>query len=250
MTDILLSGCLGHMGGAVTRAADGYGCRIAAGVDCKAGEQTEKYPVFGTFGEVNVNADVIIDFSTPALLSDLLSFATGIGMPAVIATTGYTDAQIEQIKAAAEKIPVFFSFNMSLGINLLKTLAKTAAAILGDGFDIEIIEKHHNQKVDAPSGTALMLADAVNDGRKKYIYERHSRREKRGRDEIGIHSVRAGTIVGEHEIIFAGTDEIITLSHSAASKAVFAAGALNAANFIRGEKPGLYSMDDIVSKHS
>ena len=168
----------------------------------------------------------------------------------VFATTGYSDAQIEQIKLASKEIPIFFSFNMSLGVNLICSLAKKAASILGDGFDIEIIEKHHNQKIDAPSGTAIMLANAVNsqfDGNKVYEYDRHSIRQKRSKKEIGIHSVRGGTIVGEHDVIFAGRDEVITISHSAYSKEVFAVGGVRAAKFIAGKPAGLYDMNSILS---
>ena len=167
----------------------------------------------------------------------------------MIATTGLSEEQIEQIRQTAKIIPVFFSANMSLGISLLCELAKKAAKVLGSDFDIEIVEKHHNRKVDAPSGTALMLADAVCEElehQPQYIYDRHSRRAARSKNEIGIHSIRGGTIVGEHDIIFAGHDEVITLSHSAASKEVFAQGAVNAALFLVNQKPGLYNMGDLV----
>ena len=194
-------------------------------------------------------ADVIIDFSNPALLDDLLTYSAAKSMPLVIATTGYTAEQKAKIEAAAEKCPIFFTYNMSMGINLLATLAQKAVNVLGPDFDIEIVEKHHNQKIDAPSGTALMLADAMCkeiDHPMKYEYDRHAKREKRTRDEIGIHSVRGGTIVGEHEIIFAGRDEIITLSHSARSKEIFAVGAVNAAVFMCGKDAGLYDMSQMI----
>ena len=171
------------------------------------------------------------------------------GTPIVLATTGYSDEQISEIKKASAQIPVFFSWNMSLGINLLVQLAKKATAILGDQFDIEIIEKHHNQKIDAPSGTALMIANAINETRNddmKYTYDRHSQRKKREPNEIGIHAVRGGTIVGVHEVLFAGNDETVTISHSAASKTVFAEGSINAAIFVKSQKPGLYDMGSIV----
>uniref|UniRef100_UPI0015BD72B7 4-hydroxy-tetrahydrodipicolinate reductase n=1 Tax=uncultured Eubacterium sp. TaxID=165185 RepID=UPI0015BD72B7 len=163
---------------------------------------------------------------------------------------GYDDCQKQKIKDASNDCPVFFTYNYSLGINLLANLARRAAALLGDEFDIEIVEQHHNQKIDAPSGTALMLADAINDeldNRMKYEYDRHSKREKRTKNEIGIHAIRGGTIVGEHEIIFAGRDEIITLSHSARSKEVFAVGAVNAAVYMTGKEPGMYDMGELVS---
>ena len=193
--------------------------------------------------------DVIIDFSNPALLNDLLDFAVKKSMPVVIATTGYDESQKRQIEEASRKTSVFFTYNMSLGINLLANLAKKAVQVLGDGFDIEIIEKHHNQKIDAPSGTALMLADAICEELNKpmkYEYDRHSKREKRTKNEIGMHAVRGGTIVGEHEIMFAGRDEIITLSHSARSKEVFAVGAVNAALFLKDKPAGMYSMKEMI----
>ncbi len=170
-------------------------------------------------------------------------------VPVILATTGYSETQIAQIKSAAKQIPVFFTFNMSLGINLLVELSKKATAVLGNQYDIEIIEKHHNQKIDAPSGTALMLADAINetlDNSCVYTYDRHSMRQKRDKKEIGIHAVRGGTIVGEHEVIFAGHDEVISLSHSAASKELFATGSINAAVFLNGKSAGLYSMSDLI----
>ncbi|MBQ7782833.1 MAG: 4-hydroxy-tetrahydrodipicolinate reductase, partial [Oscillospiraceae bacterium] len=193
--------------------------------------------------------DVIIDFSHPSALDKLLEYCLSTGTAAVIATTGYTEEQIAKIKAAGEQIPVFFSFNMSLGINLLANLAKTAAKLLGGQFDIEIVEKHHNQKIDAPSGTAIMLGDAINgvlDEKYHYEYDRHSRRMKREKYEIGMHAIRGGTIVGEHDIIFAGRDEVITLSHSAASKEVFAVGAVNAAVFLSKQSKGMYDMSDVI----
>ncbi len=248
MTRIILVGCNGHMGQTVTRALDNYpDCSIVAGIDSNR-QTLNPYPVFDNFSELRVEADVLIDFSTPRLLKNILCYAAQKKLPCVIATTGYSEQEIGLIKDYAKDIPIFFSFNMSLGVNLLCSLAKTAAKVLGGGFDIEIIEKHHNQKVDAPSGTAIMLANAVNDGTKEFVYERHSKRQKRKPSEIGIHSVRGGTIVGEHEVIFAGNDEVITLSHSAASKAVFAEGAINAARFLVGKTPKIYDMHDLVNE--
>ena len=182
-------------------------------------------------------------------LDDLLDYCMTNGTPIVIATTGYNDEQIAKIHKASEQIPVFFTWNMSIGINLLVQLAKKATAILGGQFDIEIVEKHHNQKIDAPSGTALMLANAINEelsGSMNYVYDRHSVRAKRQPNEIGIHAIRGGTIVGEHDIIFAGRDEVITLSHSAASKEVFAVGAVNAAVYLSGKPAGIYDMQDMM----
>ena len=180
----------------------------------------------------------------------LLKFALDKKLPIVIATTGFSEQTVEDIKKAAESIPVFYSGNMSLGINLLIELVKKAENVLGSDFDIEIVEKHHNQKIDAPSGTALMIADAISeeiDTPVQYEYDRHSRRIKRPKNEIGIHSIRGGTIVGEHDVIFAGCDEIITVSHTALSKNIFAVGSLNAARFLFGKSAGIYNMGDLVS---
>ena len=249
MHNVILCGCGGKMGRFVADAiSKDNNLKIIAGVD-KYNPGCD-FPVFENFGELNVNADVIIDFSNPALLDDLLDYAINNNTAVVIATTGYNEEQTEKIKSAAEKIPVFFTFNMSLGVNLICSLAKKAATVLGDKFDVEIIEKHHNQKIDAPSGTAIMLANAVNevfDGNKSYEYDRHSKRQKRSQNEIGIHSIRGGTIVGEHDVIFAGHDEVITISHSAQSKEVFAEGAVKAANFLIGKECGLYDMNSILT---
>ncbi len=253
MTGILLSGCNGKMGRAVTLSiADNDECEIVAGLDV-FNEVRYGYPVFSSPAVVPndlINKiDVIIDFSNPSALAGLLEFAVSNSIPAVICTTGLNDAQINLIKNASAKIPVFFSANMSLGVNLICELAKKAAKVLGDSFDIEIIEMHHNQKIDAPSGTALMIADAIRnelDGNIKYEYDRHSKREKRTKKEIGIHAVRGGTITGEHEVIFAGHDELIKVSHSARSKELFATGGINAALFICGKPAGQYNMTDML----
>lgn len=249
MTKIILNGCNGKMGLAVSRlVAERNDCEIVAGVDLRTDIQRE-FPVFGNINEVK-EGDVIIDFSHPSCLGSLLEYAVTTKTPIVVATTGLSDADIENVKSASKAVPVFFTFNMSLGINLLVELSKTASKVLGDRFDIEIIEKHHNQKIDAPSGTAIMLANAineVNDGKYVYEYNRQAKREKRDAKEIGIHAIRGGNIVGEHEVIFAGHDEVISLYHSAGSKEVFAAGAVNAAVFISGNKPGLYDMKDLIA---
>lgn len=249
MIKTLLVGSGGRMGNFVASTAKKDGeLQIVAGVDKFNGGQD--FPVFSSFSEVNKEADVIIDFSNPSLLDDMLEYAIKGKIPVVIATTGYSPEQTEKIKAAANEIPVFFTFNMSIGVNLICSLAKKAAAVLGDGFDIEIVEKHHNQKIDAPSGTAIMLANAVNsefNDEKIYEYDRHSKRQKRSKNEIGIHSVRGGTIVGEHDVIFAGHDEVITVSHAAYSREVFAVGAVRAAKFIADKKAGLYDMNSIMS---
>ncbi len=248
MTDIILCGANGKMGRVIRDiVAKRDDCRIAAGIDLNT--VSDSFPIYSSFDEIKEDADVIIDFSNPALLNDLLDFAVKKSMPVVIATTGYDESQKKQIEEASRKTSVFFTYNMSIGINLLANLAKKAVQVLGDGFDIEIIEKHHNQKIDAPSGTALMLADAICEELNKpmkYEYDRHSKREKRTKNEIGMHAVRGGTIVGEHEIMFAGRDEIITLSHSARSKEVFAVGAVNAALFLKDKPAGMYSMKEMI----
>lgn len=253
MAGILLSGCNGKMGRAVTLSvAESADCEITGGIDV-FDEVRYGYPVFASpalvSNEIIEKTDVIIDFSNPSALAGLLEFAVANSIPAVISTTGLNDAQINLIKNAATKIPVFFSANMSLGVNLVCELAKKAAKVLGDSFDIEIVEMHHNQKIDAPSGTALMIADSIKnelDDDIKYEYDRHSKREKRTKKEIGIHAVRGGTITGEHEVIFAGHDEIIKISHSARSKELFATGAINAAKFICSKPAGLYNMADML----
>ncbi|WP_297129078.1 4-hydroxy-tetrahydrodipicolinate reductase [uncultured Eubacterium sp.] len=249
MTRIILSGCCGKMGGVIQNiVANRDDATIVAGVD-KFNNNMTDFPVYESILDVKEEADVVIDFSNPSLLENLLEYGKNTKTALVIATTGYDDCQKKKIADASKECPVFFTYNYSLGINLLATLAKKAAALLGDEFDIEIVEQHHNQKIDAPSGTALMLADAINeelDNRMKYEYDRHSKREKRTKNEIGIHSIRGGTIVGEHEIIFAGRDEIITLSHSARSKEVFAVGAVNAAVFMAGKEAGMYDMAELV----
>lgn len=245
---IILSGCNGKMGQVIARTvAERDGCEIVAGLD-RVADSTGAFPVFAT-ADIDIPADIIIDFSHPAMLQTVLTLAEGRHLPAIIATTGLSDEQLAAVRALSEKVPVFFSANMSIGVNLLSALVEKAAKVLGNDFDIEIVEKHHNQKVDAPSGTALMLADAAKAGlsfEPHYVYDRHSVRQKREKTEIGISSVRAGTIVGEHEVIFGGRDEVITLSHLAMSKEIFAVGALNAAAFLVGKPAGLYSMKDMI----
>lgn len=249
MIKVIICGASGKMGGFVADACKSDGdIQVVAGVDKV--NLGQNFPIFGDFKSINTDADVIIDFSNLILLDSILEYAIKTNTAVVLATTGYSDSQIEQIKEASKKIPVFFTFNMSLGVNLICSLAKKAAAVLGDGFDIEIVEKHHNQKIDAPSGTAIMLANAVNScfgGEKVYEYDRHSKRQKRSPKEIGIHSVRGGTIVGEHDVIFAGHDETVTISHSAQSKEVFAVGSVKAAKFLAEKPAGLYDMNSIIS---
>ena len=249
MVNVTICGANGKMGRVISSVIkDRTDCTVISGIDLNT-EPGDGFTVCATPSELPEKPDVIIDYSHPSGLEGLLEYCLSTGTAIVIATTGYTEEQIAQIRKAAEQIPVFFTFNMSLGINLLCKLAKTAAEVLGGQFDIEIVEKHHNQKIDAPSGTAIMLANAINetlDNKYTYTYDRHSQRKKREKNEIGIHSIRGGTIVGEHEIIFAGRDEVITLSHSAASKEVFAVGSVNAAIYLCGRSAGLYDMASLV----
>ena len=225
-------------------------CEIVAGVDVNTA-CAHGYQVYPRIADITETADVIIDFSHPSALDSILAFAAEKQIPAVLCTTGYSEAQNRQIEETSQKIALFHSGNMSLGINLLIALSRKAAQILGGSFDVEIVEKHHNQKIDAPSGTALMIAKAVSEELpydSRYEYDRHSVRRKRERSEIGIHSVRGGSIVGEHEVIFAGHDEVVTIAHSAQSKGVFAAGAVNAAVFMKGKPAGLYDMNNLIAE--
>lgn len=249
MTKIILSGAGGQMGCTLKRIISERNDYIVVAGISKNSKGVGNFPIFNSPDEINVDADVIIDFSNPALLDSLLSFAIRQKMPIVICTTGFSDEQINKIKDASKLIPIFFSGNMSIGVNLLIELAKKAALALGSNVDIEIIEKHHNKKIDAPSGTALMIANAINsvNGQNlNYVYERHSKRATRSHSEIGIHSIRCGTMVGEHDVIFAGKDEVLTLSHTAQSKGIFAVGAINAAIFLLSKPAGLYNMSDLL----
>jgi 4-hydroxy-tetrahydrodipicolinate reductase len=250
MIKILMSGCNGKMGQVISRlAGESEDTEIVAGFDQKD-TINNPFPVFKDLKNCNIKADVIIDFSNPEALGNLLEYATLNEIPLVLATTGLSQNQIKTMEAATEKIPIFFSANMSLGVNLLMDLVKRAAKLLESNFDIEIIEKHHNQKIDAPSGTALAIADSINtvlEQKQEYIYDRHSRRKKRSKREIGIHAVRGGTIVGDHSVLFAGNDEIIEIKHMAMSKEIFGVGALRAAKFLHDKKPGLYSMKDLIA---
>lgn len=251
MIRILLCGANGKMGHVIAAcAAERDDMEIVAGIDLNTAAY-DAFPIYADFASCDRDADVIVDFSNPAILDDLLAYAVRTKTPVVAATTGYTPEQVAQIRAAAEETAVFFTFNMSLGVNLLTALSVQAAKILGSQFDIEIIEKHHNQKVDAPSGTAVMLAEAINkasDESYLFEYDRHSRRMKRPKNEIGIHSIRGGNIVGEHEVLFAGRDEQLSLKHTATSKEVFAVGAVNAAAFLSRKSTGLYDMADLLGE--
>lgn len=250
MVKIALTGACGHMGRVIASLVkERDNCEIIAGVD-KINDKYSDFSIYNSLFDLPQKPDVIIDFSHPSVLPDLLSYCKINGTAAVIATTGYSDEERAQIAAASSQIPIFFTFNMSLGINLLAELAKQAVRVLGDQFDIEILEKHHNQKKDAPSGTAIMLMEEINgelDNKYRPVYDRHSVRKPREKKEIGISSIRGGTIVGEHDIIFAGHDEVITLSHSAQSKEVFAVGAVNAAVFLCGKSAGMYAMNDLIN---
>lgn len=249
MTKIILSGCNGKMGQVISRiVSEDDSFEIVAGIDINTAIQNP-YPVYTKPEDCAEDADVIIDFSHPSVFDSLTDFAKKRNLAIVIATTGLSDEQRKKITELSTIIPVFFSANMSLGINLLIELSKKAAQLLSDKFDIEIIEKHHNQKIDAPSGTALAIADGISevlDEPAEYVYDRHSVRKKRTKTEIGLHAVRGGTIVGEHNVIFAGNDEIVELKHTATSKEVFAVGAVKAAEFMKGKPTGYYSMSDII----
>jgi len=238
------------MGQVVTRlAAEESDLEIVCGVDVAPGGAD--YPVVSDLKDFDGPADVVVDFSNPAALDGILSFCIKRTVPVVLCATGYSEVQIDAIRRAAEVIPVFRSGNMSLGINLMADLIRRAVAVLGEDYDIELVEKHHNKKLDAPSGTALMLADAANEARggsMRYVYGRSDVRKAREKDEIGISSIRGGTIVGEHEILFAGHDEVITITHAIGSREVFAGGALKAARFMANIKtPGMYDMTDVIN---
>lgn len=251
MTKIIMSGCNGKMGQVISRLVEeDDDAEIVCGVDLNT-EQLNGYPVVKSIDEFDGDADVVIDFSHPSCLTGLLSYCRKKSMPVILATTGYTAEQKKEFTDASSEIPLFFSANMSLGINLLISLAKQAAKLLEGSFDIEIVERHHNKKIDAPSGTALAIADAIDETLSfpaEYVYDRHSVRHSRKPNEIGISSVRGGTIVGDHEVIFAGNDEVIELSHHASSKEVFAVGAIKAAKFMKGKPAGMYDMNMLVSE--
>lgn len=248
MTNMILSGCCGKMGQVITRLAEEAGDpRIVCGFDVSGASGS--YPIFSEPADFTGEADVIVDFSHPSAFERLTVYAYERKIPLVMCTTGLSHGQREQLEALSHSVPVFFSANMSLGVNLLIELVQTAAKLLYKNFDIEIIEKHHNKKIDAPSGTALAIADAISDCLPvefEYMLDRHSQRRSRDKNEIGLHSVRGGTIVGDHSVLFAGQDEIIEISHHAASKEIFAAGALRAAQFMHGKPAGMYTMRDLV----
>ena len=250
MVRIIMHGCNGKMGQVISGlvAADSE-AEIVAGVDVYD-QVANPYPVFKSIEECNVEADAIIDFSNAAGVDKLLDYCVEKQVPVVLCTTGLSEEQLAHVKAASGKVAILKSANMSLGINMLLKLLKEATSILAPaGFDIEIVEKHHNLKLDAPSGTALALADSINEelnNSYEYVYDRSQVREKRSEKEIGISAVRGGTIVGDHDVIFAGADEVITFSHRAYSKAVFGKGAVQAAKFLAGKPAGMYDMSDVI----
>lgn len=251
MLNVLINGCNGAMGQVLSKCIEEFEeITTAAGIDKDPEKYESTYPVYSSIFDVNEKADVIIDFSNPSCLSDLLNYGTQSKTPLVIATTGLSDKNIEDIKKTSENIPIFYSGNTSLGINVLVNLVKKAAVILNESFDIEIIEKHHNKKIDAPSGTAYMIADAVNkelNNSMEFVYGRDGSEGKRAKTEIGIHAVRGGTIPGEHSVIFAGMEEIIEIKHTALSKSIFAHGAIKAAKYVINQDKGLYTMDEVLN---
>ncbi|MCU6748308.1 4-hydroxy-tetrahydrodipicolinate reductase [Faecalicatena acetigenes] len=250
MVKIIMHGCNGKMGRMITEIIkeDEYAA-IVAGVDTYT-ETANEYPVFDHIRSCDIEADVVIDFSNAKAVDELLDFCVEKNLPVVLCTTGLSEEQSEKVQKVSEKIAVLKSANMSMGINLLLKLLKEAAQVLSPaGYDIELVEKHHNQKLDAPSGTALAMADAINealDNTCTYVYDRSQVRKKREKKEIGISAVRAGTIVGEHEVLFAGTDEVIEFKHTAYSRSVFAKGAVEAAKYLKGKNSGMYDMGDVI----
>lgn len=248
MTDIIIQGIYGRMGRTlVEKIAGRQDCRVVAGIDCQAG-QVGNIPVYTTFSDLPCRG-VIIDFSSPAGAVAAAEYGAENGLPCVICSTGLSQEDEGALEAASAKTPVFRSANMSLGVNVLIELARQATRVLGGEFDIEIVEKHHRNKLDAPSGTALMIANAINaeaEGRYDYVYDRSQVRQKRGDRELGISAVRGGGIVGEHEVLFCGPEEVLTLQHSAGSRGVFADGAIQAALYLAEQQPGYYTMTDLL----
>lgn len=250
MIKVLMHGCNGKMGRMITDLiSEDERMEIVAGVDKYTGVENT-YPVFGNIEECDIKSDVVIDFSNSAAVDGLLDYCVKNEVPVVLCTTGLSEEQLKKVEEASEKTAVLKSANMSLGINLLMKLLKEAAGVLAkSGYDIELVERHHNQKVDAPSGTAIALADSINealDNEYTYVYDRSSVRAKRDPKEIGISAVRGGTIVGDHEVIFAGLDEVVEFKHRAYSRSVFGKGAVEAAAYLAGKKPGMYGMDDVI----
>lgn len=250
MVKAIMHGCNGKMGQVISRIIEGDNhIEIVAGVDAYMGIQNS-YPVFESIEKCDVQADVIIDFSNAAAIDNLLDYCAERQVPVVLCTTGLSEEQLQKVEEASKKVAILKSANMSLGVNLLMKILQDAVKVLAPaGFDVEIVEKHHNLKVDAPSGTALALADSMNeamDGAYDYVYDRSQVRKKRDKKEMGISAVRGGSIVGEHEVIFAGQDEVIEFTHTAYSKAIFGKGAVEAAKFLKGQPAGRYSMADVI----
>lgn len=250
MVKMIMHGCNGKMGQVITKIVkEDANAEIVAGIDKYMGIPND-YPVFESIDKCDVEADVVIDFSNAAAVDGLLDYCVEKQIPVVLCTTGLSEEQLTKVKATSEKVAVLKSANMSLGVNMLLKLLQDATKILAPaGFDIEIVERHHNQKVDAPSGTALAMADSINavlNDEYTYTYDRSQVRQKRDKKEIGISAVRGGTIVGEHEVIYAGEDEVIEFKHTAHSKAVFAKGAVEAGKFLKGKGAGLYDMKDVI----
>lgn len=250
MVRIIMHGCNGKMGQVITGIVAGDAdAEIVAGIDM-VDNRDNGYPVFTNIYDCDVEADVIVDFAAAAAVDNLLNYTLERKIPVVLCTTGLSKEQLEKVKETSAEVAILKSANMSLGINTLMKLLKDAANVFAPaGYDIEIVEKHHNQKLDAPSGTAIALADSINEARDneyEYVYDRSQVRQKRGKKELGISAVRGGTIVGEHEVLFAGIDEVIEFKHTAYSKSVFAKGAVEAAKFLKGKKPGMYDMADVI----
>ena len=250
MTRIIMHGCNGKMGQVITGICkEDSGVQIVAGIDV-IDNKDNGYPVFTDIDDCDVEADVIVDFAAAVAVDKLLNYAETKNIPVVLCTTGLSPEQLSKVSQVSEKVAILKSANMSLGINTIMKLLKDAIAVFGPaGYDVEIVEKHHNLKVDAPSGTALALADSINEASNnqyEYIYDRSQTRNKRDKKELGISAVRGGTIVGEHEVLFAGIDEVIEIKHTAYSKSVFAKGAVEAAKFLAGKPAGMYNMSDVI----
>lgn len=251
MTNVIMHGCNGKMGQTIAGLIQAdEEITLVAGVDA-FDQGKNPFPVFQNIKDCDVEADAIIDFSAAPAVDGLLTYCVEKQIPCVLCTTGLSEEQLKKVEEASKKVAILKSANMSLGINMLLKILKEATEILAPaGFDIEIVEKHHNLKLDAPSGTALALGDSINevlDNEYEYVYDRSQRREKRPKKEIGFSAVRGGTIVGDHDVIFAGADEVITFSHTAYSKAVFGKGAIQAAKFLKGKPAGLYNMSDVIN---
>ncbi|MGN0243240.1 MAG: 4-hydroxy-tetrahydrodipicolinate reductase [Lachnospiraceae bacterium] len=250
MIKLMMHGCNGKMGQVITKlVSEMKDCEIVAGVDI-VDNRENGYPVFSHIDDCDVAVDAIIDFASTKALDDMLDYAVKTKTPVVVCTTGLSEEQLDHVARASKEVAVLRSANMSLGINTLLKVVKEVAGVLAPaGFDMEIVEKHHNQKIDAPSGTALALADSINeafDDNYEYVYDRSQVRKKRSEKEIGISAVRGGTIVGEHEILFAGCDEVVEIKHTAYSKAIFAKGAVSAAIYLAGKPAGMYDMSHVI----